>query len=197
MWLERGPTGWRDLRKCRVHVQVNLDKFSFGQPKVEGVEWCHANLLSATDVVVHVSMEPDHFCRLPLLLHRWKPSPRWQPRRPDPRGGGVRYGAVKNGETGTWQNRRPLGVIRVEQISLGDVVLAFEQTSSCLNVTTIGSELANGEVRAAARGGNVGARKFLDRKFNRLAVEIIGARGLEHTLPATMKKTVATSPVVP
>ena len=55
---------WFDVA-WRLHLQLNVEAFRFGQPKVARVRWCQADLLTASDVVVHVSMEPRDVLRPP------------------------------------------------------------------------------------------------------------------------------------
>jgi len=181
-WFARGDGAWR------LHARLDVALFRFGQPRVDGVDWardedhawCHTDLLSASDVAVEASMLPREFLRLPLLFSRWRATPKAQPPRPTADGGDAPFGAVLNPATGCWQHRSPLGTIRVEQVSLGEVSLAFEHTRQRLNVCAVGDALARGEVRAAARRRRCPrARALVARKFNRLAVEVVAARHLD------------------
>ena len=123
-WFARGDGAWR------LHARLDVALFRFGQPRVDGVDWardedhawCHADLLSASDVAVEASMLPREFLRLPLLFSRWHATPKAQPPRPTADGGDAPFGAVLNPATGCWQHRSPLGTIRVEQVSLGEDV---------------------------------------------------------------------------
>mmetsp|Transcript_20677 Transcript_20677/g.65019 ORF Transcript_20677/g.65019 Transcript_20677/m.65019 type:complete len:1473 (+) Transcript_20677:100-4518(+) len=172
----------RWLRSRRVRVDVRAAQVMFGNPK-HSSKWCRDHLCAATDVNVDLAMTVGDLWRgLRHGFEVWSPFPRDQAKR--------RFAAVKDDKTKTLRNSRMLGVLNIERFEMADAEVAFEQCEGRLNVAAIGARLAAAEIRKRAGSEAFAPRAatvFKTHKLNRLVVEVLAARDLDHALHGDRK----------